>query len=177
MAFHHVAFATKDPSATHAFYTEVMGFRLVKVVVNPTPDDTGWARHFFYDTGDGQMIAFWDIHDAKIGVDYRTDISTGMGLPQWVNHLAFDAPDLGVLAAHRERWRACGITVVEVDHDFCTSIYATDPNGIMVEFCCTTRDFSEEEKAAAESRLFGEHPEHDPEPKITFYEPAVPARA
>ncbi|MFM2078795.1 MAG: hypothetical protein RJA49_2685, partial [Actinomycetota bacterium] len=31
MGFHHVALATHDPAATHRFYTEVMGFHLVKV--------------------------------------------------------------------------------------------------------------------------------------------------
>ena len=177
MAFHHVAFATKDPAATHAFYTEVMGFRLVKVVVAPTPTHTGWARHFFYDTGGGEMIAFWDLHDERIGDGFPTAISTGVGLPEWVNHIAFDAPDLTALACHRERWRAAGIPVAEVDHGFCTSIYATDPNGIMVEFCCTTREFTEDEKQGALDRLFGEHPDHDEEPRVTFYEPAVPARA
>jgi len=177
MGFHHVALATKDPAATHAFYTEVMGFRLVKVVVGPTPTATGWARHFFYDVGDGEMIAFWDIHDERIGDGFQTSISRAAGLPEWVNHLAFDAPDLTALACHRERWRACGITVAEVDHGFCTSIYATDPNGIMVEFCCTTREFTEEEKQAAVDRLFGERPDDDEEPRITIYEPAVPARA
>jgi catechol 2,3-dioxygenase-like lactoylglutathione lyase family enzyme len=175
MAFHHVAFATRDPAATHAFYTEVMGFELVKVVVNPTPSGAGWARHFFYDTGGGEMIAFWDLHDAEIGDAFPTAISKGMGLPEWVNHLAFDAPDLEALAARRERWRACGITVVEVDHGFCTSIYATDPNGIMVEFCCTTRAFTDEERGTAEQRLFAAEPDHDEEPTIRFYEPVVPS--
>ena len=55
MAFHHVALATRDIDATHRFYTEVMGFTLVKAVVAPTPNG-GWARHVFYDTSDG-MIA------------------------------------------------------------------------------------------------------------------------
>ena len=31
MAFHHVAITTRDLAATHAFYTEVMGFELVRV--------------------------------------------------------------------------------------------------------------------------------------------------
>ena len=36
MGFHHVALATRDLAATHAFYTEAMGFELVKAVVAPT---------------------------------------------------------------------------------------------------------------------------------------------
>ncbi len=37
MAFHHVAITTKDLDATHRFYTEAMGFELVKVEAQPTP--------------------------------------------------------------------------------------------------------------------------------------------
>ena len=52
MAFHHVALATTDLPATHRFYTEAMGFTLVKAVVAPTPEGGGgWAKHVFYDTG------------------------------------------------------------------------------------------------------------------------------
>ena len=66
MPFSHIALATSDIEATHRFYTGPMGFRLAKVVAAPTPGDTGWARHVFYDCGEGEYIAFWDIHDATI---------------------------------------------------------------------------------------------------------------
>jgi len=143
MAFHHVAYGTKDLAATHDFYTRVMGFELKKVVVGPTPGG-GWAKHVFYDTGRGEMIAFWDLHDPKIGRSFKTDHAQSLGLPVWVNHLAWEAKSLDELAAIRRRWQENGIGVLEVDHEWCTSIYATDPNGIMVEFCCTTRAFTED---------------------------------
>ena len=41
-----------------------MGFDLVKVVVGETMEG-GWARHVFYDTHQGGLIAFWDIHDER----------------------------------------------------------------------------------------------------------------
>ena len=91
MAFHHVALATPDIEATHRFYTEAMGFHLVKAVVAPTPEG-GWAKHVFYDTGGGGMIAFWDLHVEALPT-VRGAISRDLGLPEWVNHLAFDAPD------------------------------------------------------------------------------------
>ena len=95
MGFHHVALATKDTAATHDFYTRVMGFQLVKVVAAPTPGDKGgWSKHFFYDTGANGMIAFWELHDDDIGHDFPTDLNRSLGLPWWVNHLAFDAPTL-----------------------------------------------------------------------------------
>ena len=74
MAFHHVALATRDIDATHRFYTEVMGFTLVKAVVAPTPNG-GWARHVFYDTGDG-MIAFWDLHDSLFQNQGKRSVKT-----------------------------------------------------------------------------------------------------
>lgn len=172
MAFNHVALATRDIGATHAFYTEVMGFSLVKVVVGPTENEGGWAKHAFYDTGEG-MIAFWDIHDAVIGDRFPVDLSRSLGLPMWVNHLAFDAPTLDDLEAHKQRWLAHGHTVSEIDHGFCTSIYTVDPNGIMVEFCCITRPFSEEEIAEAQRRLTDPAPELDPQPEVKFFKPVT----
>ena len=62
MAFHHVAIATRDTEANHRFYTEATGFELAKVEVAKTPKG-GWAKHLFYETGEGQMIAFWELHD------------------------------------------------------------------------------------------------------------------
>jgi catechol 2,3-dioxygenase-like lactoylglutathione lyase family enzyme len=178
MAIHHLAFATKDLQATHAFYTGVMGFAVVKVVVAPTPTG-GWAKHVFYrtdfegDPGAAGMIAFWDLHDDSIEDSWRPDISTGMGLPIWVNHVAFDAPSLETLAACRQRWLDDGLTVSEVDHGFCTSIYTVDPNGIMVEFCCTTRPFSHREVDEAERLVheFAPHPE--PAPAVKVHRPLV----
>ena len=175
MAFNHVAFATRDLAATHTFYTEVMGFRLAKVVAAPTETPGGWARHVFYDTGNGELMAFWDLHDDAIGTDFPTAISTGMGLPAWVNHVAFAAESLDVLEEHRERWRANGHTVVEVDHGFCVSIYITDPNGILVEFCCNTRALDGGDAAEAEALLFAETPPLSEVPDVRFFRPVVPA--
>ncbi|HUO49656.1 MAG TPA: VOC family protein [Acidimicrobiales bacterium] len=153
MGFHHVAIATRDLEATHRFYTEAMGFRLVKTNVAPTGNPGGgWAKHLFYDTGDGTLIAFWELHDDTLPAEYDTAISTGLGLPEWVNHIAFDAPSLDDLAVAARRWQEAGITVIELDHGWCTSIYATDPNGVLVEFCCTTAVFTAADAAEAESR-------------------------
>lgn len=175
MAFHHVAIAVRDLEATHRFYTEAMGFRLAKVEVAPVPEG-GWARHLFYDTGSG-MIAFWDLQAARLG-PFDPAISTGLGLPTWVNHLAFDAADLDALATARDRWLACGHDVAEIDHGWCRSVYTTDPNGIMVEFCCTTRPLDAGDEAEARELLTATSPVAKPAPEVTFHraQPApVPA--
>ena len=102
MGFHHVAIATRDPEATHRFYTDVMGFELVKTEAAPAPEG-GWARHLFYDTGDGSCLAFWDVHDdPAIDEGFDPSISRGLGLPTWTNHLAFDALRIGLALRKRQ---------------------------------------------------------------------------
>jgi catechol 2,3-dioxygenase-like lactoylglutathione lyase family enzyme len=168
MAFHHVALATNDLDATHRFYTEVMGFELVKVVAAPTMEG-GWARHVFYDTGQG-MIAFWDLHDETLP-EFDASISRGLGLPAWTNHLAFDAPTLADLDAVKRRWLDHGESLAEIDHGWCTSIYITDPNGIMVEFCTTTAEFTAADRAEAAALLAAETPELETPPEVVFHTP------
>jgi len=174
MGLHHVAIATKDVEATHAFYTDVMGFNLVKVETTATPDASGgWAKHLFYETGGGGMIAFWDLHDDRIGDRFSSpSISSGLGLPTWVNHLAFAADSLDDLAAKRERMLGQGETVTEIDHGWCTSIYTVDPNGILVEFCCTTREFTDADRAEALARYADPSPALDKEPQVRVFEPS-----
>lgn len=166
MPFHHVAIATKDVKATHEFYTEAMGFTLAKVEVAPA-GEKGFAKHLFYDTGGGGLIAFWDFHDAGLPDDWRSAISEGLGLPRWANHLAFEARDLEDLAARRKRWLDHGHDVHEVDHIWCTSIYATDPNGILVEFCTTTRAFTPGDREEAQRLLVDPDPARSPAPPRT----------
>ena len=178
MSFHHVALATRDVEATHAFYTDVMGFDLVKVDAIET-DGGGWARHLFYDTHGQGLIAFWDIHDdPQVPDDFQASISRGLGLPPWTNHLAFDAVDLDGLAEHKRRWLAAGHGVAEIDHGWCTSIYIEDPNGIMVEFCATTHAVTDADRAAAGHALAATgRPELLPPPAVVIHEPTTKAAA
>jgi catechol 2,3-dioxygenase-like lactoylglutathione lyase family enzyme len=175
MGFHHVALATRDTAATHRFYAEVMGFDLVKVVAAPTPTG-GWSKHFFYDTGGNGLMAFWEIHDDTVGNDFPVDINAAAGLPWWVNHIAFDAPTLTDLQGHRDRWRAHGHTVLEVDHEFCISIYIRDPSGNMVEFCHSVRPFTESERARALALITDADPDMDHgDYPATVHKPLLPA--
>ena len=167
MGFHHVALATRDLEATHRFYTEAMGFELVKAVVAPTESGKGWAKHLFYDTGGDGLIAFWDLHDDSLPA-FDPALSTAIGLPAWVNHLAFHA-EVADLDALITRWTTFGIDVVEVDHGFCRSIYAMDPNGTMVEWCADTRPLNEDDKREALALVFEAEPALEPAPVPTFH--------
>ncbi len=170
MAFHHVALACRDTRETHRFYTEAMGFELVKTNVGKTPAG-GWAKHFFYETSGGRgLIAFWEIHDdAEVKPDWRSEMSQGCGLPQWANHLAFEARDEAEFEAARQRWLDHGYDVVEIDHGFCRSLYTNDPNGTMVEWCITTAEFTPADREEALRHLEDPSPPLEADPKIAFH--------
>lgn len=173
MPYHHIAVAARDMPAVDAFYSEAMGFELQKVEIAPTPDG-GWAKHFFYDTGNGEMMAFWELHDEKIGPDYKTALSTDMGMPPWVNHIAFLAADLEDIDHKRQRWLDHGYDVLEIDHDWCLSIYTMDPNGTLTEWCLTTKEFTDEDRRIAKAAVFSNDVEHSPPPKVKNHKAALP---
>ncbi len=136
--FHHVAYACRDIEATTNFY-EALGFPLVHTEVSGVAEH--FLRHVFFDTGDGSCIAFFDVHGVGEQADWRSDVSTGNGLPVWVNHVAFTAT-IERQADVRARMDAIGTApLMELDHGWCHSLYYQDPNGIMVEFCRDTPGF------------------------------------
>ena len=170
MGISHIALAVKDLEATHRFYTDVMGFDLVKVEIAAMRG--GKARHAFYSTGspDDQMIAFWDLRDVP-GFDegYKTDISRDLGLDPFTNHLAFQANSLDDLAAKRDRLQDAGLPVVEIDHGWIQSVYAEDPDGNVVEFAIVTEGFTDADAAEALDLLTADDPPMSPPPTITFH--------
>ena len=174
MSFHHVAITTKNASATHRFYTEAVGFVLAKVDVLDNPFG-GWMRHALYDTGDGSVLAVLDFHDDSMG-DYRTDLSTGLGLPMFANHIAFGATDLDGLESHRLRLLDHGHGCVVMDHHYAISLYADDPNGILIEFSAWVRPmFTEANRRQANDLIHAESPavNHD-DPPMEFFDPSQP---
>jgi catechol 2,3-dioxygenase-like lactoylglutathione lyase family enzyme len=176
MGFHHTAVATRDLNATHRFYSEAMGFQLVKVVTAPT-EGGGWAKHAFYEITKDEYIAFWDLHDESIPAKWSPAISTGMGLPIWVNHIAFRATDLGDLDSRKQRWLDHGCTVSEIDHGWCRSVYTVDPNGILVEFCTTTHALTAADRDEALRLLANPEPPLEVPPQVVMHHPKKRATA
>ena len=164
MGYHHLALACKDINAIHEFYEGVMGFDLVKVEVGPVPEG-GWAKHFFYRMeDDSKFIAFWEMHDVPGSDDFETNISKAAGLPDQMNHISFDAADMAELEKRKEQWLGAGLQVLEVDHNWCYSIYTKDPNDNLVEFCITTGKFNEGDRETALAALTSTEPEFSPPP-------------
>ena len=152
MAFHHVAFATRDLEATHRFYEDLMGFPLVHSEFEEQPADgdrpRAWVKHVFYDTGDGECLAFFALENMGEQPDFSTDVSASVGLPVWVNHVAVRADD-EMRAEVCNRMAAAGVApVMELDHGWCHSHYYLDPNGILVELCTDTGGISPDPQEA-----------------------------
>lgn len=139
MAYHHVALAAHDMRAIHAFYEGVLGFELAKVEIAPVPSG-GWGKHFFYrmDGDDSSFIAFWELFETAEQDRINYDLNAAAHLPPGTNHLSFAVASVDELHEWRKRWNDAGLRVLEIDHNWCHSIYTYDPNGNFVEFCCTT---------------------------------------
>ena len=155
---HHIAFGTKDVEGTYDFYAKRLGMPLVHTENHKS--GKGWFRHFFFDMGNDEYMGFFAVENVGEKQGYETAISTGLGLPIWVNHVAFNVNGLADLERIKQRCTDNGVKVeMEIDHGWCHSIYLVDPNGIMVEFTTTTKpeDFAMSESEAL--RLLRQPPE------------------
>ncbi|MEO0882723.1 MAG: VOC family protein [Pseudomonadota bacterium] len=154
MTYHHLALATKDMAETHAFYEGVMGFELIKVEVAPIPSG-GWGKHFFYRMGDDdtKFIAFWELHETAHQSELVFDINKATHMPDGTYHFSFNVDTLDDLNARRATWNEAGYDVLEIDHNWCHSVYTKDPDGNFVEFCLTTGTFTDEDRTRAIAAL------------------------
>ena len=130
---HHIAFGTKCPEATYQFYHERLGMTLSRTENHRK--GKGYFKHFFFDMGGGQYMAFFEMHNVGERPDFRTDINLAVGTPMWINHIAFKAETEQAYDDIIARCKANAVPLMaEVDHDWCKSVYLIDPNGLMLEF-------------------------------------------
>ena len=123
----HLALVSSNMDRTVRFYTQVLGLRLVRAQRN---DDDPNSRHYFFDLGGGNLIAFFDFPDSQPG-------KVGRGT---MHHVAFTVDSVEALATLQKDLRQKGIEVSDVvDHDFIRSIYFRDPDNILLEASAYTR--------------------------------------
>ena len=116
---HHTALISADVARTVRFYQDVVGFPLTELFENR---DLPGSTHFFFDVGNGNALAFFDLP----GVDPGPYAEVLGGL----HHLAFS-----VTPEAWERIRAAlDREGVEYQLESGTSIYTRDPDGARVEF-------------------------------------------
>jgi catechol 2,3-dioxygenase-like lactoylglutathione lyase family enzyme len=115
---HHVALICADVETTTRFYQEVLGFPLTTMFENR---DLAGSTHFFFDLGQGNTIAFFDLP----GVDPGPYDEVLGGL----HHLAISI-EVEHWRAAKERLDANGIPYDHVDE---TSLYFRGPDGERLE--------------------------------------------
>jgi catechol 2,3-dioxygenase-like lactoylglutathione lyase family enzyme len=115
---HHTALICSDVERTVRFYQGVLEFPLTEVVENR---DYPGSSHFFFDIGNGNLVAFFDLPGLDLGP--YAEVLGGL------HHLA-----ISVDPAHWDRLRA-NLEAAGVDYQLesDTSIYFRDPDGARIE--------------------------------------------
>jgi len=144
--FSHVGVSTLDMDRTRAFYEDILGFPAVRCDTMRIAEG-GEIRHVFFDTGGGQLIAFMEPRGVRgIPAEYDAGINRGLGVPDAFYHFAFDVESVAALEAKRAELIGKGVRVTPVvDHEWMKSIYFKDPNGLLLEYACTTRELDEDD--------------------------------
>ncbi len=145
--YSHVGLSTLDLDRTLDFYENILGFTRVRGDIMKIKEG-GELRHAFLDTGQGQLLAFMEPKGIEgIPDDYDAGINRGLGVPDGFYHFAFEAGNETDLEKKRMELAEKGVRVTDiVDHEgWCKSIYFKDPNGIQLEYCCLTRELTEDD--------------------------------
>ena len=132
---HHTAYVTRDLEKTRAFYEDLIGL----------PLDATWCEsdelfgevrtycHCFFGLEDGSALAFFQF------ASERDRDQFGPRMPETpFHHIALNV-DAETQAAVESRLAAAGYQAPEtyvLEHGYCRSLYAVDPNGMIVELTC-----------------------------------------
>jgi len=115
---HHVALLSSDVERTVRFYQGVLGFPLTEMIENR---DYKGSTHFFFDLGNGNLLAFFDFPGLDLGP--YAEVLGGL------HHLAISV-DPATWRELRDRLEAAGVEYMEESG---TSIYFRDPDGARIE--------------------------------------------
>jgi catechol 2,3-dioxygenase-like lactoylglutathione lyase family enzyme len=115
---HHTALISGDVRRTVEFYQDLLGFPLTEMFSNR---DYAGSTHFFFDVGNGNAIAFFDLPGLDLGP--YAEVLGGL------HHCA--------VSVHPDRWQqirgrmdAAGVEYVV---ESTVSIYFRDPDGARLE--------------------------------------------
>ena len=130
---HHVAYRCRDAKETVDWYKRMLGMHYTTAFAEDHVPSTGEYdpyMHVFLDCGGGNVLAFFELpNQPEMGKDPNT--------PAWVQHIAFEVPDLDALLAAKAHLEAQGIKVLgPTYHGLFRSIYFFDPNGHRLELAC-----------------------------------------
>ena len=118
---HHLALICGDPERTIRFYQDLLGFPLVELFENR---DYEGSSHFFFDIGNGNMLAFFDF--PGLGLE---PVPEGLG---GVQHFAISVtPDTFEML--KRKLDDADVQYVGPDMGVHESVYFKDPDNIQVE--------------------------------------------
>ena len=144
----HLALVTGDMDATVKFYRDILGMPLVSTIGMDTPK----MRHYFFEVGDGNTIAFFEWDGVK--GEHKPAGNPARGNVQF-DHLSLNLPDEQALLALKADLESKGVDVTRVvDHGIIQSIYFTDPNGIALEASYWVEDATKVAPDYSDERFF-----------------------
>ena len=115
---HHTALISSDVETTIRFYQDVLEFPLTELIENR---DYPGSSHFFFDIGNGNLLAFFDFPGLDVGP--YAEVLGGL------HHCA--------ISVEPEKWQHLVRKLEEagVDHVVHSevSVYFTDPDGARIE--------------------------------------------
>jgi catechol 2,3-dioxygenase-like lactoylglutathione lyase family enzyme len=130
---HHTAYVTNDLEATRKFYEDVIGLPLI-AAWSESDELFGAVRtycHCFFGIGDGGALAFFQFATPEDQALFGPKMPASP-----FHHIALNV-DAEAQKGIEERLKAAGYTAPDsyvLEHGYCRSVYATDPNGMIVEF-------------------------------------------
>lgn len=158
----HLALVTPDMDATVRFYNGVLGMPLVMTMM------AGPMRHYFFEIGPHNTLAFFEIADAET---FEKGAGSPGPYPVQMDHVSLNLENAETVAALRDRLLALEWEVTEeIDHTTLRSIYFTDPNGIALEATWWVTDPTGRPFDPSDEVLFG-----DPDPVPAVAEIALAA--
>jgi glyoxylase I family protein len=145
---HHTAYVSSDLRRTREFYEDIIGLPLLAAWCE-ADELFGAVRtycHLFFGLGDGGALAFFQFASKADQEQF------GPRMPETPFHHVALKVEADVQAAIEGRLRAAGYEepkVFVLEHGYCRSLYAVDPDGMIVEF---TVDHPEVQKINADRR-------------------------
>jgi catechol 2,3-dioxygenase-like lactoylglutathione lyase family enzyme len=145
---HHTAYVTKDMRATRAFYEDLIGLPLMATWCE-SDELFGKLRtycHCFFGLEDGSALAFFQFADPGDQAEFGPEMPASP-----FHHVALHV-DRAIQDAVSARLAAAGYRAPQtyvLEHGYCRSLYAVDPNGMIVELTADVAEAVSPEVIAA----------------------------
>ena len=147
---HHLGLATLDLDRTIDFYTGNLGWKVAWCDILEIPA-VARIKHAFHSWT--RAMGHWSPSCVQRRsraslLSSETDINSAQHLPPAFYHFAFEADSLEDLEHRRAELAGKGVDVTPVvDASMVPlQIYFNDPNGLLLEYCFTVREFNEDDK-------------------------------